>query len=149
MSENGSLLPVGAQAPEFTAETSEGATVSLADFRGKQSVLLMFYPADDTPGCTRQMCAARDEGQDYAAAGVARFGVNPGGLESHRRFVSKYALDFPLIIDAGKKIASAFGVLKENGGVARATYVVDLGGRIAYAEAGAHGAAEVLGALGG
>jgi peroxiredoxin Q/BCP len=149
MSENGSLLPVGAQAPGFTAQTSEGRTVSLSDFRGSGAVLLMFYPEDDTPGCTRQMCAARDEGRDYAAAGVARFGVNPAGAESHRGFVEKYSLDFPLIVDAGRKIAAAYGVLKENGGVARATYLVDRDGRIAYAEPGAHGAAEVLGAIRG
>jgi peroxiredoxin Q/BCP len=149
MSENGTLLPVGAQAPGFTAETSEGATVSLAELLGRNAVLLMFYPRDDTPGCTRQMCAARDEGQEYAAAGVVRFGVNPGGLDSHRRFVDKYSLDFPLIVDAEKKIAADYGVLKENGGVARATYVVGRDGRIAYAEPGAHGAEEVLGALRG
>ncbi len=143
------LLAVGSEAPVFAAETSTGERVALPDFRGRQAVLLMFYPEDDTPGCTRQMCAARDEGAEYAAAGVARFGVNPGGRESHRSFVDKYALDFPLIIDQDAEIASAYGVLREDGGVARATYLVDRDGRIAYAERGAHGADEVLGALRG
>ena len=147
MSENGSLLEVGSQAPEFTAETSAGSPVSLAGHRGRQAVLLMFYPQDDTPGCTRQMCAARDEGSRYAEAGVARFGVNPGSAESHRDFVDKYTLDFPLIVDADGRIARAFGVLDENGGVGRATYLIDRDGRIAYAERGAHGADEVLAAL--
>ena len=149
MSQNGTLLAVGAPAPDFTAPTSEGRSVSLSDFRGAQAVLLMFYPQDDTPGCTRQMCAARDEGQDYAAAGVVRFGVNPGDVDSHRAFSGKYALDFPLIVDADRRIASAYGVLRDDGEVARATYVVDRDGRIAYADPGAHGAAEVLGALRG
>ncbi|MDB4948381.1 MAG: Peroxiredoxin [Gemmatimonadetes bacterium] len=149
MSENGTLLPVGTEAPQFTARTSAGGTVSLAGFRGKGAVLLMFYPQDDTPGCTRQMCAARDEGAEYAAAGVARFGVNPGSAESHGAFVDRYALDFPLIVDEDRGIATAYGVLREDGGVARATYLVDREGRIAYAEAGAHGADEVLGALRG
>ena len=143
------LLEVGTEAPVFQAETTDGGRVSLAEFRGRQPVLLMFYPEDDTPGCTRQMCAARDEGADYAAAGVARFGVNPGSLDSHRQFVDKYSLDFPLIVDQDAEIASAYGVLKENGGVARATYLIDTDGRIAYAATGAHGADEVLGALRG
>lgn len=143
------LLPVGSEAPVFEAETSDGGRVSLAELRGKRAVLLMFYPQDDTPGCTRQMCAARDEGADYEAAGVARFGVNPGSFASHRDFVGKYGLDFPLIVDQDAEIASAYGVLREGGGVGRATYLIGADGRIAYAEAGAHGAAEVLEALRG
>lgn len=143
------LLPVGSEAPAFEAQTTDGGHVSLSQFRGSKSVMLMFYPKDDTPGCTRQMCAARDEGADYDAAGVRRFGVNPGGLESHRKFADKYMLDFPLLVDQGSAIASTYGVLKENGGVARATYVIGPDGRITYAAAGAHGAEEVLGALRG
>jgi len=142
------LLEVGSQAPSFTASTSTGE-MSLEDFRGRQAVLLMFYPQDDTPGCTRQMCAARDESADYAAAGVARFGVNHGTLASHQKFSDKYSLDFPIIVDRGGEIARAYGVQKENGGTARATYLIDRDGRIAYAATGAHGAAEVLEALRG
>lgn len=145
----GTLLPVGAEAPAFQAQTTDGETVSLQDFRGERAVLLMFYPKDDTPGCTAQMCAARDEGAEYTAAGVVRFGVNPGSLESHRDFVSKYTLDFPLLVDSDAGIARAYGVRRENGGVGRATYLIDRDGRIVFAEAGAHGAAEVLGALRG
>lgn len=143
------LLPVGSEAPVFQAETTDGGRMSLPDFRGRQAVLLMFYPADDTPGCTRQMCLARDEGARYAEAGVARFGVNPGSLESHREFRDKYTLDFPLIVDQDAEIASAYGVLGEDGGVGRATYLIDRDGRIAYAQPGTHGADEVLEALRG
>lgn len=143
------LLPVGSEAPVFQAETSDGQSVSLTDYRGRNSVLLMFYPKDDTPGCTAQMCSARDEGAEYRAAGVERFGVNPGSLDSHRGFVSKYTLDFPLIVDRDAGIARAYGVLREGGGVGRATYLIDPEGRIAYAQTGAHGADEVLGALRG
>ena len=142
------LLAVGSEAPVFEAETTDGARVSLPEFRGKRSVLLMFYPEDDTPGCTAQMCAARDESADYAAAGIVRFGVNPGSLASHRDFVSKYSLDFPLIVDANADIASAYGVIREGGGVGRATYLIDRDGRIAYAAPGAHGFAEIAGAAG-
>jgi peroxiredoxin Q/BCP len=149
MVETPSLLPVGAEAPVFRADTSDGGSVSLTDFRGRNAVLLMFYPQDDTPGCTRQMCAARDEGADYAAAGVVRFGVNPGSRASHREFVEKYTLDFPLLVDRDADIARAYGVLRDDGEVGRATYVIGRDGRIAYAQPGAHGAAEVLEALGG
>lgn len=142
------LLPVGSEAPVFTAQTTDGERISLPDFRGTQAVVLMFYPQDDTPGCTAQMCLARDEGARYTEAGVARFGVNPGSLESHVQFRDKYTLDFPLIVDENAEIASAYGVLREGGGVGRATYLVDRDGRVAYAQPGTHGADEVLGALG-
>ncbi|HEX2091561.1 MAG TPA: peroxiredoxin [Longimicrobiaceae bacterium] len=147
MSTADTLLNAGADAPNFTARTTDGETVSLADFRGKRSVLLMFYPKDDTPGCTRQMCTARDEGAQYEAAGVVRFGVNDGSLESHARFRDKYSLDFPLIVDENGEIARAYGSLKENGGIARSTFLIDTHGRIVYAAPGAHGADEVLEAL--
>jgi peroxiredoxin Q/BCP len=143
------LLPVGSEAPVFTAQTTDGERMSLPDFRGRQSVLLMFYPEDDTPGCTRQMCLARDEGARYAEAGIARFGVNPGGMDSHVAFRDKYSLDFPLIVDANAEIASAYGVLRPEGGVGRATYLIDRDGRIAYAQPGTHGADEVLEAVRG
>lgn len=144
MTDTPDLLSAGTEAPDFSAETTDGSTVSLRDFRGNEAVLLMFYPKDDTPGCTRQMCAARDEAEVYRKAGIARFGVNPGTLESHRRFVDKYALDFPLIIDSDKEIARAYGVLKQNGGVARATYLINKQGQIVFAEPGAHSAVKIL-----
>ena len=147
MSATDTLLNAGSDAPNFTAKTTDGDTVSLQDFRGRQNVLLMFYPKDDTPGCTKQMCTARDEGAEYTAANVARFGVNDGSMVSHRRFRDKYELDFPLILDEGGEIARAFGTQKENGGTARSTFLIDTNGRIVFAAPGAHGAAEVLEAL--
>jgi thioredoxin-dependent peroxiredoxin len=149
MTESDTLLPVGSPAPEFVAEASNGERVSLSQFRGDRSVLLMFYPKDDTPGCTKQMCLARDEGDQYAAAGIVRFGVNPDPMDSHQRFVGKYSLDFPLLVDEGGEIADAYRVRKENGGVKRATYVIGTDGRIVYAAAGAQGAGEILEAIGG
>lgn len=143
------LPALGAEAPGFEAETTDGERISLDRFRGEKGVVLMFYPIDDTPGCTRQMCAARDEGADFEAAGVVRFGVNPGSLDSHRRFVSKYDLDFPLIVDEGGRIAEAYGVMSDRGVPRRATVLIDRDGRVAFAETGAHGADEVLGALRG
>ena len=149
MSATDTLLNAGSDAPDFTAQTTDGSTVTLSDFRGKRNVLLMFYPVDDTPGCTKQMCTARDEAAQYRAADVVRFGVNDGSLESHERFRDKYSLDFPLLVDEGKEIARKYGTLKENGGIARSTFLIDTSGRIAYAAPGAHGAEEVLEALNG
>jgi len=149
MSEDGTLLAVGSEAPDFTAVTSAGKTVSLSGFRGKKGVLLMFYPKDDTPGCTRQMCLARDEAKRYSGKGILRFGVNTGSAESHRRFVEKYELDFPLLVDGDRRIAEVYGVLTENGGVTRATYLIRKDGRIAFAQLGAHGADVVLESLKG
>ena len=142
------LLAVGSEAPAFEAQTTDGTRVSLDGFRGKSAVALMFYPQDDTPGCTKQMCTARDESAEYAAAGIVRFGVNPGSLESHRDFVSKYTLDFPLIVDEDGAIARAYGVMRPDGYTGRATYLVGVDGRIAYAAAGARGIAEIAGAAG-
>lgn len=139
------LVEVGSEAPVFEGETTDGTRVWLPDFRGKSAVLLMFYPMDDTPGCTAQMCAARDESAEYAAAGIARFGVNPGSLDSHQAFASKYSLDFPLIVDADSHIASAYGVLRDDGYTGRATVLIDRDGRVAYAQPGAHGIAEITG----
>jgi peroxiredoxin Q/BCP len=142
------LLAVGSEAPAFEAQTTDGTRVALAGFRGKSAVALMFYPQDDTPGCTKQMCTARDESAEYAAAGIARFGVNPGGVDSHRAFVEKYALDFPLIVDEDGAIARAYGVMRPDGYTGRATYLIGADGRIAYAAPGAHGIAEITGAAG-
>jgi len=147
MSATDTLLNAGSDAPDFTARTTDGSTVTLSDFREKKNVLLMFYPQDDTPGCTRQMCTARDEGAEYEAADVVRFGVNDGSLESHRSFAEKYTLDFPLIVDEGQEIARRYGSVKESGETARSTFLVDKGGRIVFAAPGAHGAAQVLEAI--
>jgi thioredoxin-dependent peroxiredoxin len=143
------LLEVGDRAPEFEAETSDGGRIRLREVLADRAALLMFYPVDDTPGCTRQMCLARDEGSAYEAAGVARFGVNPGSAESHRHFSEKHALDFPLIVDRDGAVARAFGVPLVDGYVSRATVLVGRDGRIAFAMPGTRGAAEVIGALDG
>jgi len=144
LNETPNLLAAGTEAPDFSAQATDGSTVSLQHFRGEQAVLLMFYPKDDTPGCTKQMCAARDEAEVYQQAGIVRFGVNPDSLDSHRRFADKYTLDFPLLADADKRIARSYGVLKENGGVARATYLINKQGQIVFAEPGSHSAVKIL-----
>jgi peroxiredoxin Q/BCP len=102
---------VGDPAPDFSVKDQNGNTVSLSDFKGKSSIVLMFYPGDSTPGCTKQMCAARDDYDRYQEANIAVFGVNPGSEESHKRFVEKHSLRTPLLLDDGGKLSRAYDAL--------------------------------------
>jgi peroxiredoxin Q/BCP len=103
---------VGERAPEFTAKTDTGATVSLKDFRGKK-VVLYFYPQDDTSGCTREATDFRDNLAAVHAKGAAVLGVSPDSVDSHAAFKQKFGLPFPLISDEDKAIVTAYGVWKE------------------------------------
>jgi peroxiredoxin Q/BCP len=105
------MLQIGDAAPDFALQDENGNTVRLADFRGKSSVVLMFYPADSTPGCTKQLCAARDDYDKYQAAGVAVFGVNPGSERAHKKFSEQHGLRTPLLLDDGGKVSRAYDAL--------------------------------------
>ena len=134
-------LKVGDVAPDFRAvavggKYGSGREVSLADFAG-QSLVLYFYPKDDTPGCTVQACSLRDAWSDFEARGEI-FGVSVDSPESHGKFISKYQLPFPLLSDTGRKIVEAYGVWVEKSmygtkymGAERSTFVIDGAGRIA------------------
>src|SRR5262245_19736706 len=104
-------LTIGQDAPDFDLRDERGNSVRLGDFKGRSSVVLMFYPADNTPGCTRQMCAARDDYDQYQAAGIAVFGVNPGSEAAHQRFAEKNSLRTPLLLDDGGKVSKAYDAL--------------------------------------
>ena len=103
-----SMLSVGQQAPDFDLADENGHRVRLADFRGKSSVVLMFYPADNTPGCTKQLCTARDDHDKYVAAGVAVFGVNPGTAAIHKKFAERHGFKTPLLLDDGGRVSRAY-----------------------------------------
>ena len=105
-------LKAGDVAPEFSAATSGGGIVSLADFKGK-NVVLYFYPKDDTPGCTKEACAFRDHFAEFKKAGAVVLGVSTDPVKSHDRFVEKFKLPFTLLADEDKKIVSAYGVWVE------------------------------------
>lgn len=102
-------LKEGDVAPDFTATTNEGKTVSLSDFRGK-NVILYFYPKDSTPGCTKEACAFRDDFAEFKKKGAVILGVSTDTAKSHTKFVEKYNLPFPLLVDEDKKIVNAYGV---------------------------------------
>ena len=96
---------------DFTTESEEH--IGTADLTGKKTVLY-FYPADDTPGCTKEACAFRDRMDDYAQAEIQVYGVSLDSPESHREFREKYNLNFPLLTDEGGRASEALGVLREN-----------------------------------
>ncbi len=100
----------GDEAPDFTATTHDGRTVRLSDYRGKQAVVLYFYPRDGTSVCTRQACSFRDAYEDFLDAGAAVIGVSGDSLERHREFAAQQRLPFVLLSDADGKIREAFGV---------------------------------------
>lgn len=129
---------IGEAAPEFTATIVEGegeGEVSLASLRGEK-VVLVFYPRDNTPGCTMQACALRD-GWEQIKGKARIFGVSTDGVVSHRKFVSKRQLPYPLIADEDRKISEAYGVWVQKSilgkkfmGVERSTFVIGEDGRL-------------------
>jgi peroxiredoxin Q/BCP len=131
------LIPVGEPAPDFTAPLSDGGTIALAGFRAHKRVVLVFYPGDNTPGCTAQLCALRDDWSRIAGATAAVYGVNPAGADRHARFADRYHLPFPLIVDAHGEIAAAYGCRALFGIVRRTVYIVDGQGLIGFAQRGA------------
>lgn len=119
-------LRVGDTAPDFTATTQDGATIRLADYRGSQAVVLFFYPADDTPVCTKEACSFRDAYQAFRDAGAEVIGISGDSAESHQRFAGKHQLSYPLISDRDGSLRKAFGVPKLLGFLpGRTTYVID------------------------
>ena len=102
-------LKPGDVAPHFTAHDQNGNLISLTDFKGK-AVVLYFYPKDDTPGCTKEACAFRDEFVAFTKAGAVVLGVSIDSPKSHARFVEKYDLPFTLLADEDKAIVQAYGV---------------------------------------
>lgn len=146
------MLTIGQAAPDFDLEDEQGNRVRLADFRGKSSVVLMFYPKDETPGCTRQMCAARDDFDRYREAGVAVFGINPAGPDEHQRFVERHELKTPLLVDVGAKVARAYDALMPIpilNIVNRTVVGIDPDGKVRFYERGMPGADRILPAMTG
>ncbi|MGA8904115.1 MAG: peroxiredoxin [Candidatus Bathyarchaeia archaeon] len=125
-------VKAGDQAPDFEGPTSDGSRLGLKDFAGKKNVVLYFYPKDDTPGCMREACSFRDNLQSIRGMGAEIVGVSLDSIQSHDRFAKKYTLPFPLISDKDKRIATAYGVLKDLGlSTNRVTFIIDKNGKVA------------------
>jgi peroxiredoxin Q/BCP len=130
------MIKQGEFAPDFELLSDSGEMVRLSDFRGR-TVVLYFYPKDDTPGCTKEACSFRDSYAPLQAAGVVVLGVSPDSTKSHTRFKIKHSLPFPLLADTDHKVAEAYGVWVEKSrygrkywGNARTTFVIDGEGRV-------------------
>ncbi|PLZ71793.1 peroxiredoxin, partial [Fischerella thermalis] len=119
-------------APAFTVKDTNGNTVSLSDFKGK-TVVLYFYPKDDTPGCTKQACSFRDAKEQYTSKDIVVLGVSADDEASHQAFTQKYNLNFPLLADTKGELIKAYDV--DGGGYAkRVTYVIDGNGKIIHVD---------------
>lgn len=102
-------LAIGDKAPAISAADQDGVVRTLSDFKGK-TVLLYFYPKDDTPGCTKEACTIRDSWGDFKKAGIVVLGVSVDSVAKHRKFADKYDLPFTLLADEKKEIVKAYGV---------------------------------------
>jgi len=131
------MIQEGKPAPAFTLPDQDGKLVSLADFEGKQAVLLYFYPKDDTPGCTKEACGFRDGIRAFEKLGVAVLGVSPDAAPSHQNFIKKYKLPFPLLSDPSRKVMKRYGAYgekvmygKKTLGVIRSTVLIGKDGTV-------------------
>ncbi len=134
-----SLLPViGKPAPDFSLPSTSGESVSLKQYKGKKTVVLYFYPKDDTPGCTKEACGFRDLREQFEAAGAVILGVSNDPVDSHLKFREKHKLPFDLLADEDASVSKAYGVYKQKNlygkkylGIERTTFIIDRTGRIA------------------
>lgn len=131
------MLSENDAAPDFVLPDQDGTKHRLSDFRG-QTVILYFYPKDDTSGCTKQACELRDRIEEIETRGAVVLGVSPDSAASHRRFADKYDLPFTLLADQDHAVAEQYDVWKEKSmygrtywGIVRTTFVIDTNGRIA------------------
>jgi len=131
------MVEEGERAPEFRLRSDDGKTYSLKDLRGSK-VVLYFYPADDTPGCTKEACSFRDNLARVRSLGAVVLGVSRDDLASHAKFRVKHSLSFPLLSDEAGSVTEAYGVWKEKNlygrtsmGIERTTFLIDGQGRVA------------------
>ena len=126
-------VKVGDKAPDFTLNDQRGKSVHLGDFRGRNAVVLYFYPKDDTPGCTKEACAFRDQYEDFKDAGAEVIGVSSDSEEKHAKFVEKYHLPFTLVADRGGAVRKQYGVPATLGLLpGRVTFVIDRDGVVRH-----------------
>jgi peroxiredoxin Q/BCP len=129
-------LEAGDRAPSFTLKDQDGKTHKLSAYKG-QTVVLYFYPRDDTPGCTKEACSFRDEMSGIEAEGAVVLGVSNDDATSHRKFREKYGLPFPLLVDGDTKVSTRYGAWGEKNnygkiivGMIRSTFVIGTDGKL-------------------
>ena len=131
-------LKVGSKAPDFSLAGNDGKDHALKEFIGKK-VILFFYPKDDTSGCTKEACSFRDNLSSIKDKGAVVLGVSADDTESHKKFISKYDLNFTLLSDENKSILEKYGVWKQKSfmgrkymGIERTTFIIDEQGKISH-----------------
>jgi thioredoxin-dependent peroxiredoxin len=127
----------GKTAPAFSLPASNGETVALKDFKGKQNVILFFYPRDNTPGCTQEACDFRDNQEKFQARDTVILGVSRDSMSSHNKFISKFDLPFILLSDESEEVCKKYDVIKEKNmygkkvmGIVRSTFLIGKDGKI-------------------
>lgn len=127
-------MEIGQRLPELLGTDQDGKEIKLSDFQGKKLVLYI-YPRDATPGCTSEACCLRDNYERFLSRGYAVVGVSPQSAESHKKFIAKYNLPFPLIADTEKRLVNELGVYGEKKmygkvsmGIFRTTFITDENG---------------------
>lgn len=125
-------LEVGDNAPHFILKDQDGREFDVTDYIGKKKLVIYFYPKDESPGCTKEACAFRDDFADYTDAGAMVIGINSGSVQSHKAFAENHQLPFTLLSDPGNKVLKAFGVKNVLFLTGRETFVVGLDGKIAF-----------------
>jgi peroxiredoxin Q/BCP len=129
-------LSTGIQAPDFNLPATGDKQIKLSDYKGK-NLIIVFYPKDQTPGCTKQLCALRDDTEMFKALNTEFIASNPDDVESHERFRTAQSYAFPILVDAERSMAQAYHALKEDGkGIQRTVYIVDKDGMIRYSKQG-------------
>jgi peroxiredoxin Q/BCP len=124
-------IGIGDKAPDFTLSGTGGETYSLASYRG-QAVVLVFYPGDDTPVCTKQLNTYNDDLDEFSEVGAQVLAISAQSVSSHDKFSSKHGFKFPLLADPDKAVASSYGTLGPLGFPRRSVFVVDANGVLRY-----------------
>ncbi|PLX24577.1 peroxiredoxin [Candidatus Parcubacteria bacterium] len=143
-------IKVGDKAPLFTLKNQSGQKVALKDFLGKKNVLLIFYPGDNTPGCTKQLCAVRNDFSKFQKLDTIIFGVNHADDTSHQKFIDKYKFPFDLLIDSDKKVSRKYKALKFMFGhesIKRSVVLIDKQGKIVFLKRGMPSDQEIIDSL--
>ncbi len=131
-------LSVGAKAPTFRLPATGGQVVSLNDYVGRHHLVIVFYPADNTPGCTVQLCSLRDEIERFKALNTKIIASNPASVQSHEKFAQRQSYPFPILSDGERTMATAYKVNSFTGFNKRTVYIIDKQGVIRFSQRGMH-----------
>lgn len=131
------ILNIGEEAPQFSLPAYPEGTVSLDDFHGKQNVILAFYPKDQTPGCTKEMCTFSDRREDFAKTNTVILGISTDNTDSHAKFAIEHGLQNKLLADTTRQTGLAYGAIRGDRVIAeRILFVIDKAGKIRHIHSG-------------